>query len=143
MVPRQAITLHKAAHEHRPDSSTDGTKRPSSHIPKLNLDRATQHAKNTGSRRALDAQSLTRLHSLNPKGSSKNLVIPKVVRAIRDIDTKAPHTGRLRRHSGTQCGNESARSHSSEKRLITIRKRLVPQDLITDAKAVHVGHNPI
>lgn len=64
--------------------------------------------------------------------SSRNLVIPKVVRAIGNIDTKPGATGRTNNESARP--STSARSKTSDKRRITLKKRIVPLDILTDAK---------
>ena len=68
--------------------------------------------------------------------SSRNLIIPKVVKAIRNMDTtKTDASCRSTTHHEAMSA-ASARSKSSDtKRLsITVKKRLMPMDILTDAK---------
>ena len=64
----------------------------------------------------------------------RNLIIPRVVKATRNFDTK---TGR----SDHFQGQSSARSMSIKsdatktRKLITVKKRLMPKDILTDAKS--------
>ena len=64
---------------------------------------------------------------------TNNLIIPKVVKAIRDIDATKP--GATARSSINSQNADSARSMSSDqRRLITVKKRLIPLDILTDAR---------
>ena len=59
----------------------------------------------------------------------RNLIIPRVVKAIRNIDTK---TGRSEQKS---TRSKSITSDVIKRQLITVKKRLIPKDILTDAKS--------
>ena len=133
-----------------------GAKRASSAIPKLNLSQITKapkkaiqntkcgpatkvvrvplHQERSSSRVSESLRAL----SLSVGGSKRDLKIPKVVKAIRVIDTKTSmKTGR----SSSQLPDYDAASGStcskpaSAKRVVTLLRRRVPMDILTDAKA--------
>lgn len=111
-----------------------GAKRPSSAIPKLNLAQVSQAPKKVSRKNTnlIGKQKLTKdEHGQGPLRSSRGLVIPRVVKAIRNIDTTPGTTNRSN-------ARESARSQSQEtsRSTVTVQRRIVPLDIFTDSKAV-------
>jgi hypothetical protein len=104
VVPRQDITLYNDA------SLNDyGAKRTNSAIPKLNLTHIQQAAKKLG--KNTDLQILLNGSSLEDTkketGSTHGLIIPRVVKAIRNIDTTQ---GTTCRSSAIESSNRSVHS---------------------------------
>ena len=68
--------------------------------------------------------------------SSHNLIIPKVVKAIRNMDaTKPEATCRSTRHyEATSAASARSKSSDTRRLSITVKKRLMPMDILTDAK---------
>ena len=66
--------------------------------------------------------------------SNRNLIIPKVVKAIRNMDTTKPDaTCRSQINEASVTSNRS-KSSDTRRLSITMKKRLIPMDILTDAK---------
>lgn len=148
VVPREAVTLHPSQNLKFDQSA--GAKRANSAIPKLNLKDIEQapkkQRKNTNIKighgqsitlAARREQSLMRpTEATTEMFSNRNLIIPKVVKAIRNIDIKPNVTSRTVNDSPDVLSSSRSKSTDSKPRLsVTISKRMMPMDILTDAKA--------